>query len=138
MRKMQPSGHPVIHAPGLGGRTSSGKVYPSGHPVMHAPNLGGRTSSGKVYEYDGTICEIPEKGGAYVAFPWDLKEEFGKRRVKVHATFDGIPYDGSVVNMGVKNADGSVCYIIGILKSIRKELGKGDGDVVHVVVTERE
>ncbi len=114
------------------------KMQPSGHPVMHAPNRGGRTSSGKVYEYDGAICEIPEKGGAYVAFPWDLKEEFGKGRVKVHATFDGIPYDGSVVNMGVKNADGSVCYIIGILKSIRKELGKGDGDVVHVVVTERE
>ena len=33
--------------------------------------------------------------------------------------FDGIPYDGSIVNMGVKNPDGSVCYIIGILKSIR-------------------
>gem|GEM_PF-3585833 len=29
------------------------------------------------------------------------------------------PYDGSVVNMGVKNSDGSVCYIIGFLKDIR-------------------
>ena len=53
-----------------------------------------RTSSDKVYEYDGAICEIPGKGGAYVAFPWDVKEEFGKGRVKVHATFDGIPYGG--------------------------------------------
>lgn len=93
---------------------------------------------GKVYEYKAIIREIPEKGGAYVEFPWDVGKEFGKGRVKVHATFDGIPYDGSVANMGIKNADGSVCYIIGVLKSIRKELGKGDGDTVHVVITERE
>ena len=33
--------------------------------------------------------------------------------MKVHATFDGIPYDGSVVNMGVKNEDGEICYVIG-------------------------
>lgn len=114
------------------------RMHPSGHPATNAPHRDGRASSAKVYEYDGAICEIPGKGGAYVAFPWDIKEEFGKGKVKVHATFDGIPYDGSVVNMGVKNADGSVCYIIGILKSIRKELCKGDGDTVHVVITERE
>ena len=28
----------------------------------------------------------------------------------IHATFDGIPYDGSIVNMGVKKEDGSVCF----------------------------
>ena len=44
--------------------------------------------------------------------------------MKVHATFDGAPYDGSVVNMGVKNADGSVCYIIGVRKDIRSRIGK--------------
>ena len=49
-------------------------------------------------------------------------------------SFDGIPYDGSIVNMGVKNADGSVCYVIGVLKSIRKELGKKDSDMIHVVI----
>ncbi len=48
----------------------------------------------KVYEYDGIIHEIPEKGGAYVEFPWNIREEFQKGRVKVHATFDGIAYDG--------------------------------------------
>ena len=85
---------------------------------------------GKQYEYDAVIRELPEKGGAYVVFPWNIREEFGKGRVKVHATFDGIPYDGSIVNMGVKNEDGSVCYILGMLKSIRTQLGKGDGDTV--------
>ena len=92
---------------------------------------------GKQYEYDTRIHELPEKGGAYVVFPWNIREEFGKGRVKVHATFDSIPYDGSIVNMGVKNVDGSICYILGMLKSIRTQLGKGDGDTVHMVIQER-
>ena len=53
----------------------------------------------KVYEYESQIFEADKKGGAYVAFPYDIREEFGRGRVKVHATFDGEPYDGSVVNM---------------------------------------
>ena len=89
------------------------------------------------YTFDAILNEIPENGGAYVIFPWDIRKEFGKGRVKVHATFDGIPYDGSVVNMGVKNEDGEICYVIGVLKSIRKQLGKKDGDSIHVVITER-
>ena len=91
----------------------------------------------KTYEYNAVIRELPEKGGAYVVFPWNIREEFGKGRVKVHATFDGIPYDGSIVNMGVKSEDGSVCYILGMLKAIRAQLGKGDGDTVHMVIVER-
>ena len=91
----------------------------------------------RVYEYDGRIICIPEKGGAYVAFPWNIREEFNKGRVKVHAEFDGEPYDGSVVNMGVKNEDGSVCYIIGITKAIRAKINKQHGDNVHVIIRER-
>ena len=90
------------------------------------------------YEYDAILHEIPESGGAYVAFPWDIRAEFGKGRVKVHASFDGVPYDGSVVNMGVKNPDGSVCYIIGVTKAIRTALGKHDGDTIRVVIELRE
>ena len=92
----------------------------------------------KQYSFDAVIREIPENGGAYVIFPWDIRQEFGKGRVKVHAEFDGIPYDGSIVNMGLKNADGSVCYLIGVLKSIRNKLGKGEGDTVHVEISERQ
>lgn len=92
---------------------------------------------GKQYEYDAMIYEIPEKGGAYVIFPWNIREEFGRGRVKAHVTFDGIPYDGSIVNMGVKDAEGAVCYIIGMRKDIRRQLCKGAGDSVHMVVTER-
>jgi hypothetical protein len=88
----------------------------------------------KQYEYDAVLHENPDSGGAYVAFPWDLRQEFGKGRVKVYAMFDGIPYEGSIVNMGVKNPDGSVCYIIGVLKSIRTKLNKKDGDLIHVII----
>ena len=91
----------------------------------------------KVYEYETMIqSSTIGKGGAYVTFPYDVRAEFGKGRVKVDATFDGEPYKGSIVNMGVKNADGSVCYIIGILKDIRTKLGKQPGDMVKVTVRE--
>ena len=92
----------------------------------------------KRYEYDGTIREVPDNGGAYVVFPWDIREEFGKGRVKVHAEFDGIPYDGSIVNMGVKDPDGSVCYVIGVRRAIREALNKRDGDTLRVVIVPRE
>ena len=91
----------------------------------------------KVYEYESMIYDADKKGGAYVIFPYDIREEFGRGRVKVHAEFDGEPYDGSVVNMGVKNADGSICYIIGIRKDIREKIKKQPGDSVHVLVRER-
>ena len=93
-------------------------------------------SKQKYYEYDAVI-QSAGGGGAYVMFPHDIREEFGRGRVKVHATFDGEPYDGSIVNMGVKNADGSVCYVIGILKEIRAKIGKAPGDSVLVTITER-
>ena len=86
----------------------------------------------KTYEYDTVIQKVDGIDGAYVVFPHNLYTEFKKGRVKVHATFDGVPYDGSIVNMGVKNADGSVCYIIGIRKDIRAKIGKQAGDTVHV------
>ena len=92
---------------------------------------------GKRFAYEETLHELPEKGGAYVAFPWNIREVFGKGRVKVHATFDGEPYDGSIVNMGFRGPDGEICYIIGVRKAIRQKLGKKDGDRLRVVIEER-
>ncbi len=91
----------------------------------------------KEYNFTAIIYENPDNGGAYVIFPWDIRKEFGKGRVKVHAEFDGIPYEGSIVNMGVKNENGDICYVIGILKKIRKKLVKSNGDTVNVTITER-
>ena len=86
------------------------------------------------FEYDAILREDPDSGGAYVPFPWDVRAVFGRGRVRVRAAFDGIPYEGSIVNMGVRNPDGSVCYVIGVLKAIRTALGKRDGDAIHVII----
>jgi hypothetical protein len=91
-----------------------------------------------MYAFEAIIQKVPDIDGAYVEFPYDVKSEFGKGRVKVHATFGGEPYHGSIVNMGVKNADESVCYIIGLSKRIRSKIGKQPGDKVMVTITERE
>lgn len=90
----------------------------------------------KTYQFDAPIqAATIGKGGAYVACPFDIRDLLGKGRVKVHATFDEVPYNGSIVNMGVKNLDGSICYILGIRKDIRAKLHKSIGDVVAVTVT---
>ena len=88
----------------------------------------------RVYEFEAVIEPVPDKGGAYVRFPYDIRKEFGKGRVKAEVTFDGEPYSGSIVNMGVKNEDGSICYIIGIRKDIRNRIGKQPGDRIAVTV----
>ena len=94
--------------------------------------------SQKVYEYESLIYPAGDTGGAYVLFPYDLHAEFGRGRVKVHVTFDGEPYDGNIVNMGVKNEDGSICYIIGIRKDIRAKIKKQPGERVQVRCAQRE
>jgi len=88
----------------------------------------------KVYKFKAEIKKVPGIDGAYIEFPYDLKKEFGKGRLKVHAEFDEVPYNGSIVNMGIKHTDGSICYIIGILKDIRRKIGKQAGDKVDVVI----
>ena len=89
------------------------------------------------FEFEAIIQKVPDLDGAYVAVPIDIKAELGKGRLPVHATFDGEPYTGSVVNMGVKNPDGSICYILGIRKDIRAKIGKQAGDTVRVTLKER-
>lgn len=85
----------------------------------------------KLYEFEAQIIKVPDMDAAYIVFPYDIREEFGKGRVKVYATFDGEPYDGSIVNMGTGS------YIIGIRKNIRKKIGKQAGDIISVTIKER-
>lgn len=78
------------------------------------------------------ILQNENMDAAYVEVPYDIKELFGKGRLLVNATFDGIPYRGQVVKMGTP------CYIIGVTKQIRKQIGKSFGDIVEVVLHERD
>jgi hypothetical protein len=86
----------------------------------------------KLYEFEAEIKKVPDIDGAYIEIPFDVKEEFGKGRVPVHATFDGEPYDGSLVRMKTP------CHIIGIRKDIRAKIGKQPGDTIKVTLRERE
>ncbi|MBV8905589.1 MAG: DUF1905 domain-containing protein [Acidobacteriia bacterium] len=80
----------------------------------------------KRYKFEATI-ESVAGGGAYVSFPYDVEKEFGtKARVPVKATFDGVAYTGSLVKYGHPQ------HMLGILKGIREQIGKGPGDRVRV------
>ncbi len=109
--------------------------------IFSVPDPGDQAPSAKQpekeYLFDAVLREIPDNGGAYVVFPYDIRREFGKGRIKVHAEFNGVPYDGSIVNMGVKDENGRICYIIGVPKAIRRKLGIADGDTVRVRITLR-
>lgn len=83
------------------------------------------------YKFDALLRRAGDMDAAYVEFPFDVREEFGKGRVKVRALFDGAPYEGSLVRMKTP------CHIIGVRKDIRAKIGKQPGDTVHVVIWER-
>lgn len=85
----------------------------------------------QIYEFEAELKKVPDLDGAYVEIPFDVKQVFGTGRVPVHATFDGLPYDGQLVRMGTP------CHILGVRKEIRKKLGKQPGDMVHVTLQER-
>jgi hypothetical protein len=69
-------------------------------------------------------------GGAYICIPFDVEAAFGKKRVKVLASLDGLPYRGSLVRMGTD------CHLLPVLKDIRQQLGKSIGDEIEVSLEE--
>ena len=85
----------------------------------------------KLYRFTAEIKIVPDIDGAYVEFPYDVRAEFGRGRVKVLATFDGVPYEGSLVRMGTPG------HILGLRKDIRAKIGKQPGDRVEVTLRER-
>ncbi len=87
---------------------------------------------GKIYEFEAVIQKVEGIDGAYIEIPFDVKQEFGKGRVPVTATFDGEPYEGSLVRMGTPG------HILGIRKDIRAKIGKQPGDTVKVTLEERK
>jgi hypothetical protein len=82
----------------------------------------------KKYKFKAKI-ETGDSGGAYVLFPYDTGREFAtKGKVPVKATFDGVPYSGSLIKYG------NPLHMLGMLKAIREQIGKGPGDIIEVVV----
>ncbi len=85
----------------------------------------------RIYEFEAVIKKAPDMDAAYIEIPFDVKAEFGRGRVPVTATFEGEPYEGSLVRMKTP------CHIIGIRKDIRAKIGKQPGDTIKVTIQER-
>lgn len=82
----------------------------------------------KTHKFSARIQTV-DGGGAGVLIPFDVEQEFGaKGRVAVQARFDGVPYTGSLMKCGPGQ------HMLGILKAIQQQIGKGPGDFVEVVV----
>jgi hypothetical protein len=89
-------------------------------------------SAMKKYKFKATI-QPGIGGGAGVIFPYNIEEEFGTRaRVPVSATLQGVPYRGSLVKCGPAS------HMLGVLKGIREQIGKGPGDTIEVVLWKDE
>lgn len=86
----------------------------------------------KTYSFIAPIEKVEGIDGAFVRVPLDLPRVFGAGRIKVHATFDGVPFDGSVV--AFKREDGGRDYVLGIRKDIRAAIGKVPGENVEVTL----
>jgi hypothetical protein len=76
------------------------------------------------------VIEEAGNGGAYVTIPFDAEQAFGKKRVKVLAIIEGVPYRGSLVRMGTEH------HLLPVLKAIRQQTGKAIGDEIEVTVEE--
>ena len=82
----------------------------------------------KAYKFQATI-EPADHGHGFVFFPFDTKEEFGTRaQIRVKATFDGVPYAGSLVKYGPPH------HMLPVVKTILEKIGKRPGDRVDVVI----
>jgi hypothetical protein len=86
----------------------------------------------KKYKFRAKI-EAGDGGGAYVLFPYDTAKEFAtKGKVPVKATFNRVPYSGSLIKYG------KPLHVLGVAKAIREQIGKGPGDTIEVVVWKDE
>ena len=81
----------------------------------------------QTHTFDAVIEEAG-RGGACVSIPFDVHAVFGTRgQVRIQATFDGVPYRGSLAPMGGR-------HVLGVRKAIRESLGKRPGDPIRVEV----
>lgn len=80
----------------------------------------------KKYKFEAEIKKHEGKDATYIEVPIDVEKEFGAKRVKVKAKFDDVEYRGSIVKMGLP------CYMIGITREIRNQIGKAYGDTINV------
>jgi Domain of unknown function (DUF1905) len=78
------------------------------------------------FQFDAVI-QAGDGGGAFVFFPFNMLKSFGTSgKVLVHGTIDGVSFRGKLIKYGFPQ------HLLGILKSVRSQLGKEVGDTVTI------
>lgn len=90
------------------------------------------------YRFKSRLWHVCNSSAAYVIFPGDIKEIFGKGHVYVHATVDDLEFDCSIMNRGFDHHKDRPTYTISINHEKLLALDKFCGDLVTVTVKERE
>ena len=77
----------------------------------------------------GAVIQAGDGGGAFVFFPFDMLKSFGTTgKVIVQGTVDGVAYSGKLFKYGFPQ------HILGLLKSLRSQIGKNPGDTVRIIL----
>jgi len=75
------------------------------------------------------VIQAGEAGGAFVFFPFNILESFGTTgKVRVSGVIDGVPYSRKLFKYGFPQ------HLLGVLKSLRTQIGKGPGDTVMITL----
>ncbi|WP_394993172.1 YdeI/OmpD-associated family protein [Emticicia sp.] len=80
-------------------------------------------------EYEAIILKNEEHSAVYCEIPFNVFENFGKKRLKIRATFDEVEYRGLLTPMGGE-------YGLFMNKAIREKVGKTFGEIVHISIEE--
>lgn len=80
-------------------------------------------------EYEAIILKNEEHSAAYCEIPFNVFETFGKKRLKIRASFDEVEYRGLLTPMGGE-------YGLFMNKAIREKVGKTFGEIVHISIEE--
>jgi hypothetical protein len=75
------------------------------------------------------VIQAGDRGGAFVLFPFDMPKSFGTSgKVLVQGTIDGVPFTGKLLKYGFPQ------QFLGILKSVRSQIGKEPGDTITIIL----
>jgi len=98
------------------------------YTLRHGALRGMIVAMNEHFKFDAVIM-AGDGGGAFIFFPFDMLISFGTTaKVPVDGTIDGVPFTGKLFKYGFPQ------HILGVLKSLRSQIGKKPGDTVRITL----